>query len=60
VGHEPDLGGIISSILRCGVQLPLEMKKGCACCITVTETVPTIGGKLAWMVTLKQLRMLGK
>lgn len=60
VGHEPDLSGIISRILHGHSRVPIEMKKGSVCCLNVTETVPALRGSLAWMLTLKHLRMLGK
>ena len=60
VGHEPDLSGIISRILQGTGRIPSDLKKGCACCLNVTETVPALRGGLVWLLTLKQLRMLGK
>jgi phosphohistidine phosphatase len=59
VGHEPDLSGIISAILNCD-GLAIEMKKGSVCCLNVTETVPALRGSLMWLLTLRQLRLLGK
>jgi phosphohistidine phosphatase len=61
VGHQPDLGDLISRILHSdnGV-LPIQLKKGSISCINVTETVPTIRGNLLWLLTPKQLRMLAK
>lgn len=60
VGHEPDLGGIVSAILNCGAGLAIDLKKGSVCCVNVTETVPALRGSLTWLLTLKQLRMLSK
>ena len=60
VGHEPDLGGIVSRILHGHSRVPIEMKKGSVCCLNVTETVPALHGSLLWLLTLKHLRMLGK
>ena len=59
VGHEPDLSGIISKLLRVG-GIPIDLKKGAVCCVSVTETVPALRGSLLWLLTLKQLRMLSK
>jgi phosphohistidine phosphatase len=59
VGHEPDLGGIISKILNCG-GLAIDLKKGSVCCLNITETVPALRGRMMWLLTLKQLRMLSK
>jgi len=60
VGHEPDLSGIISRILQGQGHVLVNLKKGCACCLNVTETVPTLRGSLVWLLTPKHLRMLGK
>lgn len=59
VGHQPDLGNLISRIIqseRC--VLSIQLKKGSICCINVTETVPTLRGDLMWLLTPRQLRML--
>ena len=61
VGHQPDLGRLISRITQGnGCELSIQFKKGGVCCINVTETVPTFRGELAWLLTPKQLRMLAK
>jgi len=60
VGHEPDLSGIISRIVMGLGRIPLDLKKGCVCCLNVTETVPSLRGNLVWLLTLKHLRMLSK
>ena len=60
VGHEPDLGLIISAILNCGTGLAIDLKKGSVCCLNVTETVPVLLGSLVWLMTLKQLRLLSR
>ena len=59
VGHEPDLSAIVSRILQ-GSGLAIDLKKGSVCCLNVTETVPALRGSLVWLLTLRQLRMLGK
>ena len=61
VGHQPDLGHLISRIVQIddGV-LSVQLKKGGICCINVRETVPTLRGDLMWLLTPKQLRMLAK
>lgn len=58
VGHQPDLGGIISKIVRGNGGLAIELKKGGVCRINVTETVPTLRGSLTWLFAPKHLRML--
>lgn len=61
VGHQPDLGHLISRIVqseRC--VLSIQLKKGGICCINITERVPTLRGDLTWLLTPKHLRMLAK
>lgn len=60
VGHQPDLGDIIASIIECNGSLAIELKKGGICALNVTETVPTLRGVLQWLLTPKQLRLFGK
>jgi phosphohistidine phosphatase len=60
VGHQPDLGEIISKIVRGDGGLAIELKKGSVCCIKVTETVPTLRGSLTWLFAPKHLRLLAK
>jgi phosphohistidine phosphatase len=60
VGHQPDLGMLISRIIQGGDNLGVQLKKGSVCLINVLETVPTLRGDLMWMLTPKQLRMFSK
>ena len=60
VGHQPDLGNLISRIVTGGEGLQVRLKKGSVCLIEVVETVPTIRGTLVWLLTPKQLRQLAK
>jgi phosphohistidine phosphatase len=60
VGHQPDLGGIISKIVQGNSSLTIELKKGSVCCIKVIETVPTLRGNLMWLCAPKHLRLLVK
>lgn len=61
VGHQPDLGMLISRIVQVddGVA-SIQLKKGSICCINLTETVPTLRGELTWLLTPRQLRRLAK
>ncbi len=60
VGHQPDLGQTISRIV-CGYpDAAIQVRKGSVCAITITETAPAIRGTLSWMLTSKQLRLIGK
>ena len=60
IGHQPDLGGLISTIVYGDDRLAIQLKKGSVCLINVTETVPTLRGELIWLLTPKQLRLLAK
>ena len=60
VGHQPDLGEIISRVVQGNGNLSLVLKKGSVCLINVIETVPTLHGNLMWLLTPKQLRLLAK
>jgi len=61
VGHQPDLGHLISRIVQSDASvLSIQLKKGGICCINISETVPTLRGDLMWFLTPKQLRMLAK
>lgn len=59
VGHQPDLGLLVSSII--GSAAPtIQLKKGGVCCVNVSETVPAFRGDLVWLLTPKQLRLLAR
>lgn len=61
IGHQPDLGGLISRIIQSdGGALSIQLKKGGVCCLNVTETVPTLRGDMVWLLTPRQLRLLAK
>jgi phosphohistidine phosphatase len=59
VGHEPDLGRIAGLILS-GQNLSVPLRKAGVCRVDVTETVPSFRGRLAWLLTAKQLRIIGR
>ena len=60
VGHEPDLSSLLSQIVSGDGSLSVPLKKGGVCCINVAETVPAFRGSLIWLLTPKQLRLLGR
>jgi phosphohistidine phosphatase len=60
VGHQPDMGEIISRVVQGNGNLSVVLKKGSVCLINVIETVPTLHGNLMWLLTPKQLRLLAK
>jgi phosphohistidine phosphatase len=61
IGHQPDLGNLISRIISgAGAVASIQLKKGSICCVNVTETVPTLRGQMMWLSTPRQLRLLAK
>lgn len=61
VGHQPDLGELVSRLLlgtREGACLPF--KKGAVARITWKDGDPTGRGRLEWFLTPAQLRLLGR
>jgi phosphohistidine phosphatase len=61
VGHQPDLGIIVSRIIQGSDScLSIQLKKGSICCININETVPTLRGDMVWLLTPRQLRQLAK
>ncbi|MBX9768528.1 MAG: histidine phosphatase family protein [Bdellovibrionales bacterium] len=60
VGHEPDLSELVSMLLlNRGVFLDIEIKKGSALCLELQWGKRLSEAKLLWMMTPKQLRMIG-
>jgi len=61
VGHQPGLGDLASHLLTGSDSLlPLPFKKGGAAAIEVDALPPRAAGALAWFVTPKQLRAMGR
>jgi len=60
VGHQPDLGDIISRLVAGSGGIAVEMRKGGVCYVRITETIPKLRGTLVWLLTPKQLRLVGK
>ncbi len=60
VGHMPDLSELASLLLTGNRNLNIEFKKGALCAIEVASLPPRGPGLLQWLMTPKQLRMLGK
>ncbi len=60
VGHEPDLGKIVSALLGASGSM-IEFKKGALCCIDLDAVPPGPGvqGTLLWHLTPGQLRRVG-
>ncbi len=59
VGHQPDLGLLVSGIIG-SAAASIQLKKGGVCCVNVSETVPALRGDLVWLLTPKQLRLLAR
>ena len=60
VGHMPDLSELASFLLTGNRSLNIEFKKGSLCAIEVASLPPRGPGLLRWLMTPKQLRLLGK
>ncbi len=60
VGHQPDLGDLVSRIAQCGSSFSMQLKKGSICCINVTEMVPSLYGQVNWLMTPRQMRLVAK
>jgi len=60
VGHQPDLGELAGLVVSGQNHVAVPLRKGGVCCIDVTETVPSFKGTLVWLLTPKQLRIIGK
>jgi phosphohistidine phosphatase len=60
VGHEPQLGEVVS-LLLCGKVLPnFPFKKSGAACIEAEGIIKPNQGRLRWWLPPMQLRILGK
>ena len=62
VGHEPSLSNFLSHLLgaKAGRSLHIEFKKGALCRIEIDALAPPGPVKLHWMLTPRQLRLLGE
>ena len=60
VGHQPDLGNIISKIISDDGDAAIQLKKGSVCCLNISETVPALRGEVVWLLAPRELRLLGK
>ena len=60
VGHEPQLGMLVSWLLSGERRSFVPMRKGSACLLEFAEQVTPGSGKLLWMLKPSQLRDLGE
>ncbi|MEA5077152.1 MAG: phosphohistidine phosphatase SixA [Anaerolineaceae bacterium] len=58
VGHEPELGELISILLSGDRTLHIEIKKGSICCLTTDELTAGKCATLEWLLTPGQLSRL--
>jgi phosphohistidine phosphatase SixA len=60
VGHEPSLGALVSLATTGTASDGTPLKKGGVACLRFAGTPRPKGATLAWLLTPKQLRRLGK
>jgi len=60
VGHEPNLGNLVSWLLGSPDSCFLEFKKGGACRLTWPSHITAGDAHLLWLLTAGQLRRIGK
>ena len=58
VGHEPQLGHLVSYLVGGGDRPAVEMKKGAACLLEFTDSVVEGGARLIWLLPPRVLRRL--
>lgn len=58
IGHEPDLGKLATFLLGGPRQSAVEFKKGGAACIEVDDFHPPVRGRLQWLLTPKQMKLM--
>jgi phosphohistidine phosphatase len=60
VGHEPLLGDTVASLVCPDGNMQVGLKKSGAAAVEIDSLPPREPGRLLWLVTAKQLRLLGK
>jgi phosphohistidine phosphatase len=60
VGHEPLLGNTIGRLICGSAPFRVDLKKSGLCAVRVQGTPTDEGATLLWLLTSKQLRMIGK
>ncbi len=58
VGHEPDVGRLVSSLLWAGPELVIPFKKSSVCRVDITSVPPVEPGTLEWFITPKIASLL--
>lgn len=60
VGHEPHLGTLVGYLLTERRASFIDLKKGGACLLDLTDPPKPGGGTLKWLLTRRELRCLGE
>jgi phosphohistidine phosphatase len=60
VGHEPDVGRLVATLLWAGPELELPFQKAAVCRVDVTSVPPNEPGTLAWFMPPKISRLLSQ
>ena len=60
VGHEPHLSGLVMWLMTGNGDSRLELKKGGACLLDFDSDIRRGSGRLLWLLTPGQLRMLAR
>lgn len=58
VGHEPDVGQFVATLLWAGPELEIPFKKAAVCRVDITDVPPSAPGVLSWFITPKIATML--
>jgi phosphohistidine phosphatase len=58
VGHEPDVGRIVATLLWAGPELEISFKKAAVCRVDITSVPPNQPGTLEWFITPKIAKQL--
>lgn len=53
VGHEPDIGRLVATLLWAGPELDIPFKKAAVCRVDAYDLPPTTPGTLKWFITPK-------
>lgn len=53
VGHEPDIGRLVATLIWAGPEVDIPFKKAGVCRVDVVDLPPTIPGTLKWSLTPK-------
>jgi phosphohistidine phosphatase len=58
VGHEPDLGELATYLLTGARQPGIRFGKGAVACVEVDDLKPPLRGRLRWLLTSKQMKLM--